>query len=152
MRTYFQRLGLALGGVIGAVAIGIPLDNYLGVPFATSYRIACALMCLAFIFKLVKDYPEESWPRIGFAASLLINVVLFFTPAMNRPASRGELMIFALPDAIVVLVALIASYKVVDVHQRAVRQQMIVGLVVALALCTILFSLIFIDPQASKGR
>lgn len=152
MRTYLRRVGIALGGVIGAVMIGIALDNDLGVPFATTYRIACAVACLAFIFKLGIDYPSEKWPRVGFLTALFINIMLFFTPVMDRPASRGEVMLFALPDAIVVLVALVASYKVTDVHQRAVRQQMIFGLIVAIVLCAILFSLILMNPHASKGR
>lgn len=152
MRTYFQRLGIAIGGVIGAVMIGIALDRELGIPFATTYRIACALGCLAFIIKLGRDYPSERWPRVGFFGALFVNVVLFFTPLVDHPASRGELMLFALPDAIVVLVALIASYKVVDVHQRAVRQQMVFSLIVAVVFCAILFSLNLIDPHTSKGR
>lgn len=152
MRTYFQRIGITLGAVIGAVVIGIALDKELGIPFATTYRIACAVACLAFIFNLGIYYPSERWPRVGFSVALLVNVMLFFTPLMDRPASRGEIMLFALPDAIVVLVALIASYKVGDVHQRAVRQQMVFGLIVALVFCAILYSLILINPYAPKGR
>lgn len=131
--------------------IGIALDNDLGIPFATTYRIACAVGCLAFIFKLGRDYPNERWPRVGFFVALLVNVLLFFTPLVDRPASRGELMLFALPDAIVVLVALVASYKVVNVHQRAVRQQMVFSLIVAVVFCAVVFSLILMNPHASKA-
>ena len=34
MRNYFRRLGLALGAILGAIAIGIALDNDLGIPIA----------------------------------------------------------------------------------------------------------------------
>ncbi len=146
MRTYFQRLGIAIGGVIGAVLIGVALENDLGIPFATTYRVACAVACLTFIVKLGKDYPSARWPRVAFCVSLFINVLLFLTPVVDRPASRGELMIFALPDAIIVLVALIVSYKLVDVHQRAIRQNMILGLIVAVVFCALLFSLILVNP------
>lgn len=147
MRTYFNRVSLALGGVLGAVLIGIALENDVGIPLATTYRIACAVGCLVFIFKLAKDYPGERWPRTAFFVCLLANTVLFFTPIVDRPASRGELMIFALPDAVIVLVALISSYKAVDVHQRAVRQQMIFGLFVAVLFCSVLFPLILVTPH-----
>ena len=50
-----------------------------------------------------------------------------FTPLVNRPASRGEVMLFALPDAIIVLMARIVSYPVTDVHRRAMRQHMILA-------------------------
>ncbi|UAK25081.1 hypothetical protein [Sphingomonas nostoxanthinifaciens] len=150
MRTYFKRLALAFGGIIGAVAIGIALENDAGIAFDTSYRVGCAIACLIFIFKLQRDYPTEQWPKIGLVASALINLAIFFTPIVSRSASRGELMIFALPDAIVVLTALIASYRVETVHQRAVRQQMVFGLVVALGFSAVLFTLILIGPQPQR--
>lgn len=146
MRDYFKRLALALGGIIGAVAIIIALENDAGIPFDTSYRVCCAIACLTFIFKLARDYPAEQWPKLGLIGSALINFLIFFTPFVSRPASRGEIMIFALPDAIVVLTALIAFYKVETPHQRAVRQQMIFGLTVALGFSAVLFSLIMIGP------
>ncbi|NMN06882.1 MULTISPECIES: hypothetical protein [unclassified Novosphingobium] len=147
MLAYFKRVGLALGGVIGAVLTGIALESYVGIPFATTYRIACAVACLVLIFKLGKDYPGERWPRPAFFICLIVNVLLFFTPIMDRRPSRGELMIFALPDVIIVLMILIASKKAVDVHQRAVRQQMILGLIVALLFCSVLYSLIIFYPD-----
>ncbi len=152
MRTYFKRLGLALGGIIGAIAIGIALEKDLGIPFDTSYRVACAIACLAFVFKLQRDYPTEKWPKAGLLGAGIINISLFFTPLVSRPASRGELMIFALPDAIVVLAALIAFYKVETVHQRAVRQQMVLGLIIALGFSAVMFTLILIGPQPHRLR
>jgi hypothetical protein len=44
-------------------------------------------------------------------------------------------MLFALPDAVIVMTARIMSYRVSDVHQRAARQMMILGLVVAVVGC-----------------
>ena len=97
-------------------------------------------MCLFFIYKLGVEFPGQHWPRTSLWIALLINVGIFFTPLVSRPTSRGELMLFALPDSVVVLAASIASYRVDDVHQRATRQTMILGLVVALVLCVGLFA------------
>lgn len=152
MRRYFERLALAFGCVIGAVAIGIALENDAGIPVDTSYRVGCAFACLVFIFKLQRDYPTERWPKLGLIGSTLLNLLIFFTPLVARPASRGELMLFASPDAIVVLTALIASYKVETVHQRAVRQQMIFGLIVALGFSAVIFTLILIGPHPQRLR
>jgi drug/metabolite transporter (DMT)-like permease len=143
--SYVKRVGLALLGVIAFVAIGVGIENETGLPFAKTYRVACAVICLLFILKLRSDYPEERWPQASLWAALIVNVGLFFTPLVNRPASRGELMLFALPDAIIVL---IASYPALDEHRRAMRQQMILGLVVAVAFCAILFALMLVGPKA----
>ncbi|WP_344698010.1 hypothetical protein [Sphingomonas limnosediminicola] len=93
------------------------------------------------------DYPSETWPRISFWLSLLINIAIFFTPLVDRPASRGELILFALPDAVVTLTTLLATYRVADFHQRAMRQQMILGLIVTVAACATLFTLVLMDPH-----
>ncbi|KQM63378.1 hypothetical protein ASE75_13070 [Sphingomonas sp. Leaf17] len=113
------------------VVVAVLLDAYLFVPFDISFRVACAGMCLAFIAKLAADCPGERSLRIGFWFALIVNIGVFFTPLVDRPASRGELMVFALPDAIVVLGAGIACYPVTDPRGRSVRQLMILGLVVA---------------------
>lgn len=132
------------------IIIGIALEDEFGVPFDTTYRVGCAAICLVFIYKLAVDYPGEPWPWISLWLALLVNIGLFFTPLFDRPASRGELMLFALPDAIVVLAARIISYRVVDVHQRAMRQQMILGLIAAVAFCAVLFTLILIAPLTRR--
>ena len=54
-------------------------------------------------------------------------------------------MLFALPDAVILLAARIASYQVVDEHQRAMRQQMILALIVAVAFCATLFGLALME-------
>ncbi|SDA20585.1 hypothetical protein SAMN03159340_01282 [Sphingomonas sp. NFR15] len=61
-------------------------------------------------------------------------------------------MIFALPDSIVVLAALIASYKVESVHERAMRQQMIFGFIIALGFSAVMFTLILIGPHPQRVR
>lgn len=130
---------------------GFTLEDEVGIPFASTFRVGCAAACLLFIYKLGTDYPGERWPRFSLWIALIVNIGIFFTPLVDRPASRGELMLFALPDAIVVLVALLVercvSYPVADVHQRAVRQQIILGLVLAIAFCAILFTLVLIAPD-----
>jgi drug/metabolite transporter (DMT)-like permease len=152
VRNHSRRFALAVAGIISAVAIGIALENDAGIPFDTSYRFGCATACLIFIFKLQRDYPTERWPKLGLIGSMLINLLIFFTPLVSRPASRGELMVFALPDAIIVLAVLIASYNVQTVHQRALRQQMIFGLIVALGFNAVIFTLILIGPQPQRLR
>jgi hypothetical protein len=107
--------------------------------------------CLLFIHQLGADYPGEQWPKIGFWLSLIVDVAIFFTPLVDHPASRGEFMLFAAPDTVVVLVARIASYEVTDVHQRAMRQQMILGLVIAIAFCAVFVILALIDPKVGHA-
>lgn len=124
--------GLALLGVIAFVMAAAVLESQFAIPFDVPYRIACAGMCLVFIGKLAWDYPNERWPRIALSIALIVTIALFFTPIVDHPESRGELMIFALPDAVIVLLVRIASYPVTDQHQRAMRQQMILALIVAI--------------------
>jgi hypothetical protein len=138
-------------GLVVLLVIGFTLEDDFGVPFATTLRVALVGSCQFFIYKLGSDYPGEQWPRIGFWASLVVNIAIFFTPLVDRPAYRGEAMLFALPDAIVVLTARTASYPVTDVHQRAIRQQMILGLIVAIAFCVILFTLTLIDHRTGHS-
>jgi hypothetical protein len=134
-------VSLALLAIVGFVAIGVVLQNKTGLSFNTTYRVVCAALCLGFILKLGSDYSQQRWPKVSFWAALLVNISLFFTPLVDRPASRGEVMLFALPDAIIVLVALLLSYKVVNQQQRANRYTMILGLVVAVVFCVVLFTL-----------
>ncbi|TPG21736.1 hypothetical protein EAH87_04640 [Sphingomonas koreensis] len=131
-------------GVFALVAIGIVLEKEIALPFYKTYRVVCAALCLGFIFKLGIDYSGERWPTISFSIALVANIGLFFTPLLDRPASRGEIMLFALPDAMIVLVTLILSYQVVDEQQRAKRYTMILGLVVASVACAALFALTLI--------
>lgn len=127
-------MGLALIGVVIFVALSIALDNYVGIPFDTSYRIACASGCLLYIIKLGLDHPGEKWPWVGFSIALLLSISLFFTPLLDRPASRGEIVLFALPDAIILLGARIATYPVNnDDDRRIIHQRLILALVIALA-------------------
>jgi hypothetical protein len=149
------HVSLALLGIVALVIISFLLEDEIGVPVDTSYRIICAAACLIFIYKLGADYPGERWPQISLWVALLVNVAIFFTPLVNRHASRGEVMLFALPDAVVVLVAVIASYRAVDIHQRATRQTMILGLIVALVFCVGLFAITLAQMhtgQLASGR
>lgn len=142
---------LWIAGVVALLAIGIVLEETLGISFATPERVASVCFCQFFIYKVGADYPEEQWPRISFWAALIVNVAIFFTPLTDRPASREELMLFALPDCIVVLAARTFTYSVTNVHQRAMRQQMILGLVLAIAFCAIIFTLVLIDPHTGHS-
>lgn len=141
-----QFVSLLLG-VIAFVIICIVLENEAGLPFEITYRVGCAVACLTLIYQWSLEHPEERWLRVGFWFALLVNVGLFFTPIVDRPASRGELMIFALPDTVVVLAVGLAYYPADDVRQRAVRQQMILGLVVAGLFCATVFGFALIEPH-----
>ena len=142
-----KRVVLLLLGVIAFVIIGIVLEDEAGIPFKTTYRVGCAVACLTLIYQLGLQNPEERWLRVGFWCAFIVNAGLFFTPIVDRPASRGELMIFALPDAVVLLAVGLAYYPAGDARQRAVRQQMILGLVVASLFCATLFGFALIEPR-----
>jgi len=137
MTAKFRTRALWAGGAIALISIGA----LMGFPFATIYRVGCAVACLGLIGHIALDNPAERWPRIGVAAAAVVNFCLFFTPIFDRPPSRGELMFFAVPDAIILLVARLATFAVRDDHDRAQRQVVILGLVVAVALCVMQFSL-----------
>lgn len=138
---------LALIGIIAFIALAVALESAFGIPFKITYRIACAIACLVFVAKIGSDYPGERWPRIAFILALAFNVGLFFSPLAHLPASKGDLLFFGAPDAAIMLAARIATYPVTDVHQRAVRQQMILGLVVALAFCALILAIMFVPDN-----
>jgi len=142
-------VGLWLFGVVALVVIGFTLEDGVGIPFATTLRVACAAICLFFIYRLGVSYPGERWPQISFLVALVVNFAIFFTPLVDRPASRGELMLFALPDAVVVMTARVISYPVADVHQRANRQTIILGLVVAVVFCVGLLGLTWMEARTT---
>ncbi|MDZ7282394.1 hypothetical protein N4G62_10190 [Sphingomonas sanguinis] len=151
LATRLRNLCLILLGIVAFVAMGEALQDRFHIPFDTTYRVACALACLAFIAKLGWDSSGETWPWIGLGLAALVNIALFFTPIRHQPASRGELMIFALPDLVVVLAARIWDYPVADDHQRAVRQQLVMGLIIAIAVSALLLATIFI-PNRPRHR
>ncbi|MBA3526208.1 MAG: hypothetical protein H0T82_04730 [Sphingomonas sp.] len=139
------NLRLAGLGIVAFVIFSIALEDEHGIPLDTSYRVVCAIACPIIMFKLASDYAEERWLRTSLCVALLVNVALFFTPLVDRPTSRGEVMLFALPDLIILLTARIASYPVVDDHQRAIRQQMILALIVAVVFCVAVFSFALVE-------
>jgi len=132
---------LWLIGIGAFVALALVLEDKVGLPFDTTYRIVCAGMCLFLMTKVSSDYRGEQWPWVALAIAAVVNIGLFFTPLMARTASRGEIMIFALPDVIILLAARTFTYRVTNDHQRAVRQQLILGLVLAMAMGAALYSL-----------
>ncbi len=135
--------------VIALVALGIALENTTGIPFDMTYRIACAAICLVFIFYFGSEYRGQGWPRTALSIALLVNIGLFFTPIFDRHSSRGEVMLFALPDVIILLLVRLATYQVTDDHKRAMRQQMILGLVVAVAFCALVFASALMELRAT---
>lgn len=136
-----KKLVLILLGIAAFVVTGIALENYVGIPFDLTYRVACAAACLLFVYKLQSDVPDALWLRITFWLALLVNVGIFFTPVTNRPISRGELLFFAAPDTVIALTVWIATFQPVDQDQRAARVRMIVILLIAIVICIALFGL-----------
>lgn len=150
----WREVALMLLGIVLFLIVAAVLYRAFAVPFDTSYRVGCALVCLGFIAKLGSDYPGERWPWIGLGLSLLVDVALFFTPLVDRPASRGELIIFGATDAVVVLTVRIVTYRVANVHQRAMRQQMILALLVAVVVSGLLFAAALAEhrhPRTTTG-
>jgi len=147
-----REAGFWVLALVALLVVGFALEDAVGIPFDTTYRVACAAMCLFFIYRLGLEFPGQRWPRTSLGIALLINVGIFFTPLVDGPTSRGELMLFALPDAVVVLAASIASYRVNDVHQRATWQTMILGLIVALVFCVGLFAVTLTQVHNAHGE
>lgn len=149
MKSGLWRFYLALLGIVAFLTLAIGLDHYTGVLFAFTFHVACASACLFFIAKIGLDYPGERWPRIALVIALLVNIGLFFSPLRHLPASKGDILLFRAPDAAIMLATRTFSYRVTNDHQRAVRQQMILGLILASALCAALLSLVLIHPHTS---
>jgi hypothetical protein len=153
LKSGIGRAGLAIVGIVLFVCFGIMLDNVTGVPFDTTYRVACAGICLVMMAKVGSEYPGRRWPLISLVIAPLINATLFVTPLFDRSASRGEIMLFALPDATIFFAARAISYLAIDSHERAVRQQLIVGCVLMAALTALVLSSALIPerpPHRSK--
>lgn len=138
-------LGIAL-----FVTFSIALENETGFPFDTTYRIACAGICLGLMAKIAWSYLEERWLWITLSVAVAINIALFFTPLADGPASRGEIMVFALPDITIFLAARAISYPVTNDHQRAVRQQLVAGVILAIAFCAIILSIGLIPARPDR--
>lgn len=152
-KTFKSGLGkgcLALLGIALFVTFGIALENETGFPFDMTYRIACMGVCLGFMAKIGSDYPGQRWPWIALSIAVVTNIAMFFTPLFDRSASRGEIMLFALPDATIFLAARAASYPVNDDHQRAVRQQLILGVIFAMVFSAIILSTSLIPEHRDR--
>jgi hypothetical protein len=145
-----RRTSLLLFGVGFLILFGMLLQSEFGLPFDTTYRVACAAMCIVFIYGLNSEYPGEKWIGVAAIISIIANIALFCTPLVDQPTSRGEVMFFALPDAAIVLGVRIASYRVTNDHQRAMRQQMILGFIVAVAFGAVILGLTLVAPRSAR--
>jgi drug/metabolite transporter (DMT)-like permease len=147
-----SRLGNALVWLFGIavfVTIAIVLEDQMGIPFALTFRIACASACIVPMYKTLGEYPGEKWPLIALLVAFLFNFTMFFSPLAKLPASKGDILFFALPDVAIFMAARAWTYPVTDVHQRAVRQQLIVGLILAIAVCALFMSLLLLPPHTT---
>lgn len=150
MKSRLWRLGLCVLGIAMLVTTGILLEEYAGIPFAITYRLACTGACMWLLIGFASDYPGERWPWIATAMTALVDVGLIVTVLRPLPASKGDLILVSLPAAIIFLFARIVNYDAPDLHRRAVRQQMILALVLAIAFAGIFFGLVVMIP--AKGR
>jgi hypothetical protein len=133
-----REVGLALAGVAAFLFVSLVLRGF-GIHFDTSYRVACAAASSALVYSLKSGFPDEKWPQRAFWISLLINIGILFTPLVDRPASRGEIILFFLPDGFVAAIAMIA-------HNRSwaasVRTQLIATIVLFAAACAALLGFV----------
>lgn len=151
MRELTFKMLITVVGLGIYIALAMTLENVTGIRFDTTYKVTCAFVCVGFMTKLALGSPGERWPWIAIAAACIFNAGLFLTPVLSHPASRGEIMFFALPDASIFMLTRAITYPETDVHKRAVRQQIFVGLFFAVALSAIILAAGFIPdrPKAS---
>lgn len=154
MGDRFFKLAMMLIGLGIWVASAMTLENVTGISVDTTYKVTCAIVCVGFMAHVATNYPGERWPWIAVAVACLFNAGLFFTPVLGHPASRGEIMLFALPDVSIFTLARAVTYPAEDVHERAVRQQIFMGLFFAVALGAIILATGFIpdrrEPSAAR--
>jgi len=142
MASRLMQLFVTLLGIAVTLAIAFTLESKVGVPVAVTLRIIVASVCLFVMFKIGSDYAGKIWPKIALVVAAIFNFLMFFSPLAKMPASKGDIMFFAVPDAVIFMAARTFTYPVSDVHTRAVRQQLIVGLVLALAFCAIIMAIL----------
>ncbi|GEN99108.1 hypothetical protein NSE01_09410 [Novosphingobium sediminis] len=147
MKSPLLRAAAAFSGIAVFLIFAFTLQDRFSVPFALTYRIACALACFWLAAKLITEYPDERWPKIALLIAALCDLGLFFSPLRHLPASKGDILFFAAPYVLVFLTARISTFQVNDVHQRAVRQQMVLGLVLAIAFCAIFLSIMLMPEH-----
>jgi hypothetical protein len=120
------------------------LESQFGASPDTSHRVYCALGGIILICSLGFDESNNRWLRFALPVALLANISIFFTPLVDRPvpAGRGgDFLLFALPSIVIMLSARIANFPVNSVRDRAIRQQLILGLVVAALACAVIFAI-----------
>ncbi|KTT69185.1 hypothetical protein [Sphingomonas endophytica] len=147
VKHWFRRVFFAFLGIAAFDALGITLENVARIPFDTTYKITCAGVCLLFVAKCIQEYPDQRWPRIAFGLAAAINMLLLVTILADEPASRGEIVLFALPDVAIVMALRAISYPVSNEHERAVRQQLIVGAILAAFVSLLLLGTAFIPDR-----
>jgi hypothetical protein len=142
----FVRYCLSGLGVIAFMACAYVLESTLGIPVDTTIDAAIGIACVGLMGMIGwSDYPDQKWPRVAVLIALVINAGLFlFSPLTRHPASEIGIGFFGAPDLVVWLAARTVAYPVSDAHQRAVRQQLIVGLILILPFCAMFLAFGFI--------
>lgn len=143
-KTALRRFLLAMLGLVAFVAVAITLEQRAGIPFKTSYRVVMAGFCLHFVAGYCREHRDERWARIGFLLVLLFDAGLFFSPLAHLPASKGDVLFFAVPDAAILFGARVFSYRPTSIEERAAHQRMIAGFIVALIFSAVILSMMFL--------
>lgn len=150
MGRYFTKLILVLLGIIAFALISAALKNLINLSNDQSYRLLCIAISLFMMWAYRKTFPKIRYFWISFWIALIVNFAIFLTPLVERSASRGEVLLFALPNSIIFLTALTLSYSVVDDRSRAMRQYMLLGIIVAILFSMILYASILINLSINK--
>jgi hypothetical protein len=103
---------LWLLGVAVFLAIAIVFGNQLGIPFPIAIRIVAANGCLAIMYQIGSKYPGEKWPLVALAIGALFNFAVFFSPLADLPAKKADILFFAIPDALIFLLAWLWTHPV----------------------------------------
>lgn len=100
--------------------------------------------------RVTRDYRGERWPWVALFTAAAVNLAMLFSPIFDRPASRGEILFFAGPDIVIFLAARVRSYPVPDVQARAVRQQLIVALILAIMFTALILSIAMLPDRVAR--
>lgn len=123
--------GFYFVGFVTFMIVSFGLESIFGIAWDTSFRVGCMLVGLGLATAVCGDHRRERWFVAGMAVATIANVAIFLTPLVERPTSRGELMIFLGPTVIVLLLARLLSYPVRDARSNANRLLLVLSLVTA---------------------
>lgn len=148
-RTTRGRVLLLAVTLPAIIMLSIFVEDNLDVSSDAIFRVVSAVVAPIAIYPCLAG-PDSRWMRFGLVLALAVNMGIFFTPLVDRPAaSRGEFFLFALPSLVVMLSARVASFPVQTARDRVVRQQLILGLVVSVLACATGFIIAIAEARST---